>query len=447
MILVFVIANPRCCDAMLNCLQTNLYICRKESNMATTRFYLDLRGRAKDGKGSIVITIYHNRTTAMIPTGVRVAPNEWDGKHVVRVVGCDAINARLCDKKAKIDKAIAVLSIDERFDSMTAPQVKDIVKSEKVVKKSHLVSELFVEYLTLDLKEGTKEIYRATLSKVLSFGGKTLKMEEINLKWLHQFERFLARTQGVNGRAIYLRSLRAVCNYALHTKAVTEYPFANFSIKQEPTKKRSVSVELFRKFLGYPAPPHLARYRDYFLVMFYLIGMNSKDLLLARKESVVGDRLEYIREKTHKKYSIKIEPEARELLKKYEGKGYLLEAMDHCVHYKSFAREINDGLKEIGDVEWEMVPDPEDLFGTPRLIKTVKPVIPEISTYYARHCWATFAHEAGVSLDVISQALGHSSGNRTTLIYVKFDQEKVDRANRTVIDFLLGSGDKKESRL
>lgn len=383
----------------------------------------------------------------MIPTGVRVAPNEWDGKHVVRVVGCDAINARLADRKARIDKSIAVLSIDERFDSMTAPQVKNVVQFEKVVRKSHLVSEMFAEYLTLDIKEGTKEIYRTTLSKVLSFGGKNLKMEDINLKWIHQFERFLAKTQGVNGRAIYLRSLRAVCNYALHTKAVTDYPFANFSIKQEPTKKRSVSVELFRKFLGYPAPPHLARYRDYFLLMFYLIGMNSKDLLLARRESVVGDRLEYIREKTHKKYSIKIEPEARELLKRYEGKGYLLEAMDKCVHYKSFAREINDGLKEIGDVKWEMIPDPEDLFGTPRLIKTVKSVIPEISTYYARHCWATFAHEAGVSLDVISQALGHSSGNRTTLIYVKFDQEKVDRANRTVIDFLLGSGDEKKSRL
>ena len=415
--------------------------------MATTRFYLDLRGRAKDGKGSIVITIYHNRTTAMIPTGVRVAPNEWDGNHVVRVIGYDAINARLADKKTKIDKAIAVLSIDEKFDSMTAPQVKQAVVSKKIRKSSPLVSELFAEYLTLDIKEGTKEIYRTTLSKVLSFGGKNLKMEDINLKWIHQFERFLAKTQGVNGRAIYLRSLRAVCNYALHTKAISEYPFANFSIKQEPTRKRSVSVELFRKFLDYPAPPHLQRYRDYFLLMFYLIGINSKDLLLVRKESVVGDRLEYIREKTHKKYSIKIEPEAKELLRRYEGKDYLLEAMDRCKHYKSFAREINDGLKEIGDVSWEMVPDPDDLFGTPHLIKTVKPVIPEITTYYARHCWATFAHEAGVSLDIISQALGHSSGNRTTLIYVKFDQEKVDRANRIVIDFLLGSGNEKESRL
>ena len=108
--------------------------------MATTRFYLDLRGRAKDGKGSIVITIYHNRTTSMIPTGIRVAPNEWDGSHVVRVIGSDAINAKLAEKISSVDKSIAYLSIDERFDSMTAPQVKQAITKKKVVKPVHLVS-------------------------------------------------------------------------------------------------------------------------------------------------------------------------------------------------------------------------------------------------------------------------------------------------------------------
>ena len=412
--------------------------------MATTRFYLDLRGRAKDGKGSIVITIYHNRTTAMIPTGVRVAPNEWDGSKVVRCNTAEIITAGLYEKKSRIDKSIAILSLDDNFRNISAVDIKTAILKGKPNrgKAYHLVSDLFAEYLTLDIKEGTKDIYRATLSKVLAFGGKSLKMEDINLKWLHQFERFLAKTQGVNGRAIYLRSLRAVCNYAVHTNAVQNYAFQNFSIKQEPTRKRSVSVEIFRKFLDYPAPEHLVRYRDYFLLMFLLIGINSKDLLLATEKQLVNNRLEYIREKTHKKYSIRIEPEAGELLKKYKGKSHLLEAMDHCKHYRSFAHEMNDKLKQIGDVVWEMVPDPDDLFGTPRLIKTITPVIPEISTYYARHCWATFAYEAGVPLDTISQALGHSSGNRTTLIYVKFDQEKVDLANRRVIDFLFGSKDK-----
>lgn len=407
--------------------------------MATTRFYLDLRGRAKDGKGSIVITIYHNRTTAMIPTGIRVKPNEWDGNHVVRVVGCDAINARLAEKISSVNRSIAYLSMDSNgFDSMTAPQVKQAITEKKVVKPVHLVSDLFAEYLATDIKEGTKEIYRATLSKVLAFGGKALKMEDINLKWLHQFEIFLSKTQGINGRAIYLRSLRAVCNYAVHTNAVQSYAFRNFSIRQEPTRKRSVSVELFRKFLDYPTSERNAMFRDYFLLMFYLIGINSKDLLLGLEKQIINGRFEYIREKTHKKYSIKIEPEAEELLKRYKGRNYLLEAMDHCKHYKSFAHEMNDHLKMIGEEVVEMIPDTEDLFGTPHLQKTIKPIIPGISTYFARHCWATFAYEAGVPLDVISQALGHSSGNRTTLIYVKFNQQAVDNANRTVIDFVNG---------
>ena len=409
--------------------------------MATTRFYLDLRGRAKDGKGSIVITIYHNRTTAMIPTGVRVSPNEWDGSKVTRLDTAEIINAGLNEKKSRIDKSIAILSLDDNFGNISAVDIKTAIRKGKPNrgKTYHFVSDLFAEYLTLDLKDGTKEIYRTTLSKVLAFGGKSLKMEDINLKWLHQFERFLAKTQGVNGRAIYLRSLRAICNYAVHTGVIEQYAFENFSIKQEPTKKRSVSIEIFRKFLNHPAPANLCRYRDYFLLMFYLIGINAKDLLLASKKGVNNGRLEYIREKTHKKYSIKIEPEAEELLKRYEGERYLLEAMDHCKHYKNFVHEMNDKLKEIGGVTWEMVPDPEDLFGTPQLIKTITPVIPEISTYYARHCWATFAYEIGISLDVISQALGHSSGNRTTLIYVKFNQESVDAANRKVIDYVLNT--------
>ena len=404
--------------------------------MATTRFYLDLRGRAKDGKGSIVITIYHNRTTAMIPTGIRVAPNEWDGNHVIRVSGCDAINARLAEKISSANRSIAFLSIDDKFDSMTAPQVKQAITKKKVVQPVHLVSDLFAEYLSTDIKDGTKEIYRATLSKVLAFGGKALKMEDINLKWLHQFEMFLAKTQGVNGRAIYLRHLRAVCNYALNTNVISKYPFQNFSVKQEPTKKKSVPIEQFRRFLNYPTTPANSKYRDYFMLMFYLIGMESIDLLLARKDCLVNGRLEYVRAKTHKKYSIKIEPETEALLKKYSGNDYLLRAMDGCKHYKSFTHEINDALKRIGDIKDELIPDPDDLFAPPKLVKTIVPVIPGLTTKAARHCWATFAHEIGIPIDTISQALGHSPGIRTTLIYVKLDQNKIDEANRRVIDYV-----------
>lgn len=405
--------------------------------MATTRFYLDLRGKAKDGKGSIYITITHNKTTTLIPTGIRVSPSAWDGRNIKKIPGSDCLNAYINEQKAKIDTAIAHLSLTNGFDGMTATQIKNcIISNDANNKKNQSVKSLFKEYMDTDIKTGTKEIYASTLRKVMAFGGETLRIEDIDLKWLLQFEKYLSKTQSINGRAIYLRSLRAICNYARHTGVIDAYPFENFKIKQEPTMKRSIPIEQFRKFMSINVSNRVQMYRDYFMLTFYLIGINVKDLLLAKKSSIVDGRLEYIREKTNKKYSIRIEPEAQVLLDKYKGQDWLLDAMDHCKNYKSFAREINDGLKEVGETKWEMVPDPNDLFGTPKLEKTIIPVIPNLTTYWSRHSWATFAYDIGIPLDTISQALGHSFGNRTTLIYVKNDQAKIDSANRKVIDYL-----------
>lgn len=398
-----------------------------------------MRGRAKDGKGSIIINVYHNFSTSSFSTGIRVSPSEWAGDKVVKVSGCEAINARLHEMKTKIDKQIAILSINDNFEQMSASDIKAEISEDKVKKtKGHYISDLFKEYISVNnLKPGTKELYNITLKKILDFSGDII-IEKINLKWLLEFDRYLAKTICVNSRSIYLRNLRAVCNYACHIEINYKYPFINFQIKQEPTRKRSATIELLRKLYRYPTSKQNAMYRDYFFLMFFLIGINAKDLLLAKKSQVIDGRLEYIREKTNKKYSVKIEPEAAKLIKKYSGKGeYLLDAMDHCVHYKSFFRQINEALRRIGPKKIEYIQNENNIFEEPKQTTIIQPVIPGITTYYARHSWATIAYSIGVPLNIISQALGHADGNRTTLIYVKYDQLKADEANRKVIDYLM----------
>ena len=56
--------------------------------------------------------------------------------------------------------------------------------------------------------------------------------------------------------------------------------------------------------------------------------------------------------------------------------------------------------------------------------------------YKARHTWATIAHKIGISKDVISLALGHEFGCKTTGIYIDYDLEQIDKANRKVIDYI-----------
>ena len=411
--------------------------------MASTKLYLDRRGKAKDGKGTVIINLSQNYTTATFSTGVRVLPKNWNGSSVVRLPESDALNAKLLKIKGELDRKIAILALQEGFEDMTATEIKAVIENKKTKATGNtLVSDLFCEYMETDMKHGTRELYKYTLKKVLAFGGENITIDKITYKWLLQFERYLCQTQpSANGRSIYLRSLRRICNYAISTGIQIKYPFQGFHIKSEPTRKRSVTADQLWKFYTYPATSLQAMYRDYFFLMFFLIGINSKDLLLAKKSQYDGSRLEYVREKTGKKYSIKVEPEAEKLLRKYEGSGdYLLEALDHCKDYRNFTKEINRAIKSIGDETIEEIPDPDNLFGEPEYKSSVIPVIPNISTYYSRHTWATLAYEIGIPIDVISQALGHSMGNRTTLVYIKTDLSKVDEANRKVIDTFLSVG-------
>lgn len=329
--------------------------------MASLKVALDMRKKAKDGKGSILIRICHRGTVAEVPTKIRMDKDHFKDGKIVNTPNASVLNLSIQEKVLAIDKTIAVLMMDEeKFLNMSANEIKQIFLGQKpIIKKKEDVTvvAMFKDYMeNSTLKEGTKDIMRIACNKVVTFAGNNVKMNQLDLKWLRSFDKFLSETQCANGRAIYLRSLRAVCNYAKHLGVTTNYPFDNFQIKQEPTRKRSIPIDLFRKFYHYPTTKVNQQYRDYFFLMFFLIGINTKDLLLAKKSQIVDGRLEYVRAKTNKRYSILIEPEAQELLDKYKGNGeYIVNAMDHCKHYKSFAREINDALCNIGEVVVYMV--------------------------------------------------------------------------------------------
>ena len=261
--------------------------------MANTKFYLDLRGNAKDGRGSVLIFIFHNKTTATVPTGVRLLPTEWDGDRVIKRSDSSILNAKLSKKRFEIDNAIAAVSLAESYNRMTATEIKHLVCGDKELVDRHLVSTLFDEYLKQDISQGTKNIYLITKGKVLAFGGQKLRIESITVKWLYDFDRYLAKTQkSANGRSIYMRSLRAICKYGVKTGVVSSCPFDNFQIRQEVTHKKAISVEKLREFMEYETSPVNAIYRDYFMLLFYLVGINTVDLLNARKSQVIDGRLE-----------------------------------------------------------------------------------------------------------------------------------------------------------
>ncbi len=275
----------------------------------------------------------------------------------------------------------------------------------------------------------TKSVYEHTISRMLDFD-KSLsrrRFEDINLGWLTDFEAFCAKTACKNARNVHLRNIRAVFNNAIDNEITTAYPFRRFKIRPEETRKRSLTVEELRRLFCYPVEPYAQIYLDIFKLIFMLIGINGADLHRLKKITREG-RIEYKRAKTSKPYSIKVEPEAMEIIEKYKGVKGLLCITDRWSDHNNFLRQCNNALQKIGKVERV------GLGGK----KIITPEWPELTTYCARHSWATIAYELGISKDIIGQALGHSDeSHSTTNIYIRENNRFVDEANRRVLDWVL----------
>lgn len=261
----------------------------------------------------------------------------------------------------------------------------------------------------------TKDIYSQTLKHIRDFDSniEKKKFEDIDLKWLTDFEAFCAKTSSKNARNIHLRNIRAVFNNAIDFEITTAYPFRRFKIRPEATRKRSLSYDNIRKvFYAEGIEDWEQKYLDFFRLSFMLIGINVIDL--CNLNEINEGRIYYVRAKTHKPYSIRVEPEAMELIEKYRGQKHLLNFTDNYDNYRHFYNNLTKGLKSIKG----------------------KLGISELTTYWARHTWATVAASLDIPKETIAAALGHG-GHTVTDIYIDFDKRKIDEANRRVLDWVL----------
>ena len=279
----------------------------------------------------------------------------------------------------------------------------------------------FVDFI--DSKTGrTRELYETTLKRLDAYCPElaALNFEDIPVKWLEGFDTFLAKTSpSKNARNIHFRNLRAVFNRAIDDEVTQAYPFRRFKLRPAPTLKRAMSVEQLRKIITSPLEGWMEPYRDMWVLSFCLCGINVVDLCSLQEPDGLG-RVQYIRAKTHKPYSVKVEPEAALLMERYRGERQLLYMLDRNADYRNWYQQFTRALNAIRDA-LNAIDD------------GVR--ITTLTSYWARHTWATVAASLDIPKETIAAALGHG-GNTVTDIYIDFDRRKVDEANRRVLDWV-----------
>jgi len=251
-----------------------------------------------------------------------------------------------------------------------SPVLKELLMKVLQTPKQNVFLDGLKAFMEQTPNPSTRQAYRSTLRKLEKYFPdiETLTYEQMTPAWLKAFDRMM-ELEGLktNGRSVHMRNIRAVFNYAITEELTSCYPFRKFKIRKEETAKRSLTLEQLVRFLSCRVRPVYKEYLLVFRLMLYLRGINLTDLMELKPENIVDGRLVYIRRKTHKRYSVKLEPEAMKIIHRLRGKNWLLRMHDRYDNPHDYCKHINDALKTFIR---------EEPFSS-------------ISTYWARHTVAT----------------------------------------------------------
>lgn len=390
----------------------------------STNLYLDTRFTKEQGENAeypIKLSITKGGRTAYLPTGIFVSPLNWKDRRIIGRKDKARLNDFLLSFQSRARDIINEGRLQGRYIDCDATDVKNDVAEQmgKEPKRSASVHfmDIFDRFAETRKTERTKEIYRVTGRKIRQLFpmAERIAITAIDWEWLEDFdERLISLGNNPSTRNLDFRNIRAVVRYAIKRKLIKENPFEDFQIPEGVSPNRALSIEQLRTFMNAPLAPWEEKYRDFFMLSFYLIGINTEDLL--HLEAIEDGRINYIRAKTHKPISVKVEDAARVLFDKYKGEKFLLNVLDTYSSTHNWTAKVDATLKSIAS----------------------RNGLPPITMYWARHTWATIAHgDLGIDVGTVADALGHQPEKKVTLIYIrKKDYSKVDEANRNMIEYL-----------
>ena len=348
----------------------------------------------------------------------------------------------------------AILSVIERKSKQYREQItqfkvegKDYTLETLVQRVENPVRQMnFGEYLdnlVKILKAENRYGYARNLSElkmsILHFR-KTLDFyfSDIDLKWLRDYELYLrGRGNKANTIGIRFRSLRVIYNKAVSEKLVKReyYPFDDFKVSKfhEQTMKRAISKEDIKRIIDLDLrtvttyhSPYLSLGRDLFLFSYLSCGINLTDMARIRYCDIFEGRLSYHRQKTGKLISFQLQPMALQIIEKYRKpdvtpNDYVFPILDRKVH--KTAIQIRDKVRKANKAANKALHRIGEKLGIPI----------DLTTYVARHSYATVLKRSGVSTAIISESLGHSSEKVTQIYLDSFENSQIDEAMKNLL--------------
>lgn len=280
------------------------------------------------------------------------------------------------------------------------------------------------------------------LKKFVKEGNKNynnLTLLDIDKNWLLDFEHFMKNSgRSITTVGIYLRPLRAIFNKAIEEGEIERefYPFGKrrYQIPTSKKTKKALSKEQMKKlFLASPQNKEQEKAKDFWFLSYNCNGMNIKDIAQLKYKDIVDDKIVFYRAKTLftsktslKPITVYLNDYIIQIINTYCNSerlpgNYIFPILkgdetseQQQVKIKNFTRYINQHLKKLCEAN--------DL---PK----------EISTYWARHSFATLSVQKGATMEFIQESLGHKNMATTQAYFAGFDDDTKKQFADKLMDF------------
>jgi integrase len=413
----------------------------------------------KDGSHPFFICITKSRQRKYIATGLSLHPQYWNDEKGTFRKNVPPAQRKALEAAFRIwverytEAAHTLADTDEEHD---ARAVATKVSSERLSKRKFQLLNYMTELIHQFERAGSvgnRKVYRDVQNNLQRFigEGRDVSFDAVTVKFCNEWEnKMRAEKLSEITISVKFRTLRAVLNKAIANGYAkpTSYPFARNTAETHKfqigkfkltTKKRAISKADIRKIEAYQPEPYTGPYaslrdssgrlllaKDLFLFSYYCGGINFVDISALRWSNIGTDlddkpRLTYIRQKTGGNFSIRLMPVVLDILERYKPvefypASYIFPILNTALH-KTSAQIHNRCSKIMGQVNADL-----------KTIGIAVGITTPLTTYVARHSFATSMRRSGIATAVISEAMGHSD-ERTTQIYLsEFETDLVDAA-------------------
>ncbi|WP_339660718.1 site-specific integrase [Croceibacter atlanticus] len=388
---------------------------------ASAKIYLDSNRPKENGKCSVKIKVTFNRKRKYFATGVDLTPDEFKkiffGKR--KTPKQKEIKKRVEYFESKADDVINALKVFS-FDAFKEHYLDERNTTDSV----SFAFDKYIDNLKAEKRIGTAVSFECAKNSISSFN-KNLTFADITPSFLKKYENWmLDNGNSISTVGIYLRSLRAVYNKQKIDK--TAYPFGKekYTIPTSKNIKKALTIDEVGKIFHCEIKPNTTKEmaRDYWIFLYLCNGMNVKDLCMLKWSNISDNIMRYSRAKTkrsrkeQKEITVALKPQSLEIISKWGQPSINKDAF--------IFPHLNNKMNEVQKrATYQQL--------TKIINKYVNQVAKEVginkkvTTYFARHSFATILKRSGANISMISDLLGHSNVSVTESYLGQFEDDKI----------------------